>query len=66
MSIYIWCAIFLVIGIVIGLQIGATIINYAIKHGTLFFKDGDGLWVGKWDIITKELNAFILKQNAKK
>jgi hypothetical protein len=66
MSIYIWCTIFFIIGIVIGLQIAVTIMTYAVKHGTLFFKGSDGMWMGEWDIITKELNALILKENAKK
>jgi hypothetical protein len=55
-----------VIGIVVGLQIAVTIMTYAVRHGNLFFKGSDGLWMGEWDIITKELNALILKENAKK
>jgi hypothetical protein len=66
MNIYIWCTIFLVIGIAVGISIEISVINHEIKHGKMFFKDRDGLWVGEWNIITKELNALILKENAKK
>lgn len=61
--IYVLCISFFIIGFILGIKAAEMIMNKSINNGKMFFKNKDGTWHGNWDIITKELNAAILKNN---
>ena len=61
--IYLWCGLFFILGVLVGFKITDSVVNLLVKKGKIFFKHKDGMWHGEWDIIIRELNEALLKNN---
>jgi len=61
--IYLWCLLFFILGVLVGFKLTTAVITSLVKQGKMFFKHKNGMWHGEWDIIIRELNEALLKNN---